>query len=116
MHHATARHRTGGGVLDWRLGLRLLRDRRIPAIAKALAVGLGIVFTSWLVAAEFPVEAILGILVPGFGLMFDFLLDGVEFFVLPAMFCGLLLPFLSPKDLIDRIRLERSGTLIPNRL
>lgn len=81
-------------------------------MGKFVAIALGIAFTAWLIAAEAPVEAILGVLLPGFGLMFDFVLDGVEFLLLPAMFCGLILPFLTPRSLIERIRLERSGRLI----
>ncbi|HZO91136.1 MAG TPA: hypothetical protein VFB38_22615 [Chthonomonadaceae bacterium] len=111
LHKAAARHAQPGGLLDARLGLALLRDRRVPPGAKLLAFGLGVGLTALLIASELPLEGLWSVVFPLFGFLMDTALDGLEALVLPLLLTALLLPFLASRPLVARIRRERRGLL-----
>jgi hypothetical protein len=91
-------------ALDWKLGLRLLRDRRVPATTKLLSFGLGIGALIALEAFELPFETALALLVPVLGLAADFALDGIELLSVPFFVATLALPFLAPREVVDEVR------------
>ena len=97
-------------VLDAKLGWALLRDKRIPLSKKAIALALGSGATAALLAAELPLNALIGLLLPGIGFGLDALMDSAEVVVGPVMFASLLLPHLAPKEIVQQVRAERYGT------
>ena len=111
IHNAAAKH-TRGGMLDMRLGLALLRDRRVPISSKLLALGLGGALMYALIAMELPLEAVWAIVLPGLGLGLDGMIDGLEAVVGPFALGALLLQFVAPKPLVARIRDERAGVIL----
>ncbi len=90
--------------LDWKLGLRLLRDRRVPSATKLASFGLGIVALVALETLELPLQSALALLVPVLGLAADFALDGIELLAVPFFVATLALPFLAPRDVVDEVR------------
>lgn len=90
--------------LDWKLGLRLLRDRRVPSATKLLSFGLGIAALVALETLELPLQSALALLVPVLGLAADFALDGIELLAVPFFVATLALPFLSPRDVVEDVR------------
>ncbi len=95
-------------LLDLRFGFALMRDRRIPLRFKLLAflIAFGITGTAELL--EIPGETILSALVPILGAIGDVTLDGAEMIAGPIVIGCLLLPFLAPRHLVERIHAERS--------
>src|SRR5438105_5926090 len=102
VRHAAAKQ-ARGSWLDARLGLALLRDRRVPIGAKLLALALGGAGMALLIGLELPLEAIWAVLLPGVGFGLDGLIDGMEAVIGPIVFGALLLTFLAPKALVARI-------------
>jgi hypothetical protein len=98
-----------GGILDLRLGVALLRDRRVPTGTKALAFAVGLGFFLLLQAAEVPVEGMIAVALGVLGVGFDIALNGAEFLVGPLLLTAALLPHVAPKELVARIRAERAG-------
>ena len=94
---------------DWRLGLQLMRDGRIPAKYKVQAGLLGILALVALEVLELPVQAALWALLPLIGFAADFAVDGLELLVVPFLIATVALPFLAPRALVDAIRNGRSG-------
>jgi len=99
---AVAAHAQRQGWLDYRLGLSLFRDRRVSSGAKFVAGLLGVGVVAALAALEFPLEAVLAFLPFGIGL--DLLVDGLEVFILPFVFAGILLTHFAPRNLVDSVR------------
>ncbi|HLV80426.1 MAG TPA: hypothetical protein VKT32_09090 [Chthonomonadaceae bacterium] len=108
VHRAVASHTRVGGLLDVRFGFALFRDRRVPLGLKLLAILLGGALTALLVSLEIPLEGLLTLLLP-FLTLPDVVVDGLETVVGPFVLGALLLPFLAPRPLVDRIRAERAG-------
>lgn len=101
--------RKPGNLLDIRLGIALLRDRRVPALAKLLSLGLGIVLTYVLTAIEAPLEVLVAAVVPGLGMAADMMVDGSEMVVCPLLFAALLIPHVAPQPVAAEARAERRG-------
>ena len=90
-----ARQHTGDGAFfDPRGGWTLLKDRKIPASTKLLALGLGVGLTFALTAVEVPLEMLLGLFLPFVGVGVDILIDGAEMIIAPVLFAALLMPHL----------------------
>ncbi len=94
-HKAVAHHSRPGGFFDFRFGFRL-RDHHVPLKSKVAALAIGVALTGVLTALELPLEALLGLFLPVLGLAADFVVDGLEFLVLPVLFASLILPLLTP--------------------
>ena len=94
-------------LFEFKLGIALLKDSRVPIRHKALAILLGILITGVLELLELPFEAILAGLIPVLGIPGDILFDGIEAVGGPIIFGCLILPFLAPRYLVDKIRSER---------
>lgn len=91
--------------LNLHLGFALARDRRVSFGFKATALAIGLGLTALLIAIEFPLEAIVGALLPAVGLVADIAIDGLEIVALPLILGALALPFLVPKGLAERLNL-----------
>jgi len=102
--HRIASESGVGRVLDWKLGLRLLRERRVAPSTKLLSLGLGIGALAALQVLELPIESALALLVPVLGLAGDLALEGVEIFAVPFFVATLALPHLAPRELVEEVR------------
>jgi len=111
----TTEQRKPGNLLDLRLGVALLRDRRVPPMAKLLSLGLGLVLTYVLIAVEMPLEGIVAAIAPGLGITADVLMDGAETILCPMLFAALLLPHVAPQPVTQEARADRR-TNDPRRL
>lgn len=100
-------------VLDWKLGLRLLRDRRVPAATKMLSFGLGLCALFAVEVLEFPLESALALLVPVLGLAADLAIDGIELLAVPFFVATLVLPFLAPRAVVAQLRGEAEPQPVP---
>lgn len=89
---AVRRYAGNGAPLDPRRGWSLLRDRDVAVADKIIALGMGVVLTAVLTAAEIPVEAIVGLFLPVLGVGADLLFDGMEMVIGPVLFASLLMP------------------------
>lgn len=96
-----------------KLGFALLKDRRIGFWSKLIAMALGVGGVGALVGLELPLEAVLAVLAPGVGLGIDLVANGLEAVLLPFVFAALLLPYVAPRALVDRILEERESALLP---
>lgn len=108
-HNTIAAHTKDGGFLDVKLGLALLRDRRVPLLTKLLALGLGAGLMAFLLDLEAPLELVMGLLLGPLGMGIDLVADGLEAIAGPFLISGLLLPHLAPKAVVEQVRLERAG-------
>ncbi|RYX86711.1 hypothetical protein EON83_00600 [bacterium] len=111
--HHFLKHSGATRVLDWKLGLRLLRDRRVPAAAKVLSLVLGLSSLFVLEVLELPIQTALALLVPVLGLAADFAVDGIELLAVPFFVATLLLPFIAPRELVERVRREGEPQTVP---
>lgn len=102
--HRIASQSGVGRVLDWKLGLRLLRERRVAPSTKLLSLGLGIGALVLLNALEFPAASALALLVPVLGFAGDLALEGVELLAVPFFVATLALPHLAPRELVEQVR------------
>lgn len=91
---------------DVRLGYALLCDRRVPLRAKLTAFAIGVAIVAVAEVMELPVEEIIA-LIPVFGVLGDITFAGMEMVVGPMLIASLLLPYLTPGTIVDRIRRER---------
>jgi hypothetical protein len=98
-----------GKPVDIKAGLDLLRDRRIPVAAKLLSLIAGIAFIALLEVLELPAEMLLNLLLPVIGLGITIAVDGLEYIVGSVLLAAALLPYIAPKEIVSRIRAERSG-------
>ena len=96
-------------AFDWRLGLQLMRDGRVPALCKARAGGLGVLALVALEILELPIQTALWTLLPLIGFAADAAIDGIELLAVPFLVATIALPFLAPRDLVDAIRRHRNG-------
>lgn len=94
-------------MLDFGLGIALLRDRRVPITAKGLALLLGAGVTAAVIALELPLEGLIAFLVPFIGLAGDAVLDGLEAIAGPVLFGALFLIRLAPKEVVAQMQAER---------
>ena len=95
-------------LLDMKLGFALMRDGRIPLRSKLLAFLLGFAVTGVVEFLELPIESVLSMLLPLIGIAGDVVLDGAELVAGPLLLANLLLPFVAPRDLVNRVLSERS--------
>lgn len=95
-------------LLDMKLGFALMRDRRVPMRSKLGSVVLGMAVTGVVEFLEIPVEGVLAALLPILGLAGDFVLDGAEMVAGPLVLATLLLPFVAPREVVDRVLAERA--------
>ena len=100
-HAATPRK-----TLDLKLGFALLTDRRVALRYKIGAVAIGFAAFAVLACFEIPVEEIVA-LVPFLGIIGDAALDGAEAIYVPVLLACVMLPYLAPATVVDRIRRER---------
>ena len=91
-------------LLDWRFGLTLLRDGRVPVRSKLGAFALGFAALFALEVLELPVQAALWTLLPILGIALDFAVDGIEFLIIPSLIGVLALQFITPKEIVAQIR------------
>jgi hypothetical protein len=96
-------------ILDVKFGFALMRDHRIPLRSKVIAVLMGLGITGLVEVLEIPVEGILSMLLPILGAMGDVVVDGAELVAGPLLLASLLLPFLAPRETVERIRSERAA-------
>jgi len=96
-------------LLDVRLGFALMRDRRVPLRTKAFALLIGLAVTGLVELFEIPLESVLSVLLPIFGVVGDMIVDGAEIIAGPLLLANVLLPFLAPRDVVEQVRSERSG-------
>jgi hypothetical protein len=100
----------GKPLFDMRLGFALMGDRRVRLRHKALAIFLGLLITGIVEILEIPIEGVLSMLLPILGVFGDAVIDGAEIVAGPILLAALLLPSLAPRDVVEKIRSERSGT------
>lgn len=100
-------HAQNQGWLDVRLGFALLKDRRVPAVTKLAALGLGLAMTLALEALEVPLEGVFAALVPLLGIALDIVVDGVELLALPFLFGAIFITHMAPKGTVAIVRDER---------
>lgn len=110
---ALSEQRKPGNLLDFKLGVSLLRDRRIPVPTKLLALGIGVGLTMLLEAFEMPLETLLAVLLPGVGMAANFAMDGLESIICPLLFAALALPHIAPKPVAAEARAVRRGVPEP---
>jgi hypothetical protein len=96
--------------MDIRLGYALLRDRRVPARAKLIALGIGAAVVCVIELLQIPFESLFAILLPFVGIAGDLALDGAEAVIGPVLIATILLPYLAPSTLVQQIRAERAGS------
>ena len=86
------------------LGYALLRDRRVSARAKLMALGAGLAVMGIIQLLQVPFESVLAFVLPGVGAAGDVALDGVEAVVLPVLVATLLMPYLAPQSIVQELR------------
>ena len=96
-------------AFDWRLGLQLMRNARVPVACKVQAGVLGLLALVALEVLELPIQAAMWAFLPLIGFAADAAIDGVELLVVPFLIATISLPFLAPRDIVDGIRKGRSG-------
>jgi hypothetical protein len=99
--------------LNPRLGYLLIKDRRVPLLAKGLSLAVALLITLVVVALELPVEGILAASLPVMGIVGDGLVDVAEVVALPLLITCLLLPFFTSRPIVNQIRQEHEATKTP---
>jgi hypothetical protein len=110
---AVSEQRKPGNLLDFKLGVSLMRDGRVPVPTKLLALGIGVAATFLLEAFEMPLEALVAMVLPGVGLAANFAMDGLESVICPLLFGALALPHIAPKPVAAEARAVRRGVSEP---
>ena len=95
-------------MLDLKFGYALLTDRRVPLLPKIAAIGTGFAGVAILGFLELPVETIIAA-VPVLGILGDLTVDGAEAIIAPVLAACLLLPYMAPAPIVERIRRERDA-------
>jgi hypothetical protein len=62
-----------------------------------------VALTAILIAIEFPLESLVGILAPFIGVAADLVFDGLEVVVLPVLLSAVVIRWLAPKWVIESI-------------
>jgi hypothetical protein len=88
------------------LGYALLRDQRVPLRAKLIALGAGAAVIAIIELLQIPFETIVAALLPFVGIPGDLTLDGAEAVIGPILIACLILPRLTPADLVQQIRAD----------
>jgi len=101
---AALNHAHRHGWLDLKLGFALLRDKRVTLLTKLAALATGVTLTAILFALEFPIEAIVGALLPFLGVALDFAVDGIEFLILPLLLGAVVIRWMAPKAIVESLR------------
>ena len=96
-------------AFDWRLGVQLMRDNRVPARSKWLSIAAGLLALGVLEVVELPVQAALWAFLPLIGFAADAAVDGIELLAVPFLVATIALPFLAPRDVVAQIRHQRAG-------
>ena len=110
--HLLQRAVAQGGLqkaFDWRLGMKLMRDGRVPARYKVQAGVLGLLALIALEVLELPIQAALWAFLPLIGFAADFAIDGLELMVVPFLIATVALPFIAPRAIVDAVRNGRAG-------
>lgn len=89
---------------DWRLGVRLLRDKRVPLRTKGQSLMLGVFALMALEILELPIQTALWMLLPLVGFAADVAVDGLELLAVPFFVATIVLPFLAPREVVDSLR------------
>jgi hypothetical protein len=89
-----------------RLGLKLLRDRRVPLKSKLIALGIGAATVAGIEFLQLPAEGIMAALLPFVGVAGDLAIDGAEAVVGPIVIATLVLPKIAPFEIVNQIRAE----------
>jgi hypothetical protein len=97
-------------LIDLRLGFALMRDGRVPLRFKLIAFLLGLGITGVVEFLELPVEGVISMLLPILGVAGDVVIDGAEIIAGPLLLANLLLPFVAPREIVELVRSERSGS------
>ena len=94
--------------MDIQLGYALLRDRRVPIRPKLVALAIGAAVVGFTELLQIPLESRFAVILPIIGIAGDVVLDGVEAVFGPILIATLLLPYLAPDPIVQRIRAERA--------
>lgn len=101
-----------GGPFDIKLGAALLKDARVPAQAKMLALLMGIAAVFVVDALELPLEILFAALLPVLGVGINIGVDGLEYVGGSLLIAAAVLPRIAPRDIVERIRSERDGGIL----
>ncbi len=101
-----------GGPFDIKLGAALLKDVRVPAQAKMLALLLGVAAVFVIDALEMPLEMVFAALLPVLGVGINIGVDGLEYVGGSLLIAAAFLPRIAPRDIVERIRSERDGGIL----
>jgi hypothetical protein len=110
--HKAVAHQAKRGKLNPRLGLALLRDKRVPFGVKFKAVVLALMGMLCLNILEIPAEMILMVALPMLGVPINIAWNGLENIVGPILLTALLLPFLAPKEIVEPALMVQDGSVI----
>jgi hypothetical protein len=110
-HKTLAHNSHAGGFLDIKLGFAMLKDRRVTFRPKLMAVGLGAGLIALLIGLEIPLESLLALVLPFFGLVAGAVTDAMEAVIGTLGVAAILVPHLTPKLLTQQIRNERAGII-----
>lgn len=97
--------------IDVKLGMALLRDRRVPVAPKLLALAAGIGVIALLEVLEIPAEMLLSALLPVIGFGISVAVNGLEYIAGSLLLMAAIVPHLAPKNIVARIRAERKGPI-----
>jgi hypothetical protein len=90
-------------TIDPRLGLKLLRDSRVPIRSKLIALGIGAATIAGIEILQLPAEGIIAALLPFVGAAGDLALDGAEALIGPVVIATLILPKIAPAAIVRQI-------------
>ena len=96
-------------AFDWRLGMQLMRDSRVPARSKWQAVIIGVLALVALEVLELPLQTAMMVFLPLIGMAADFFIDGIEILAVPFLVSTIVLPFIAPRDVVNQIRHGRQN-------
>jgi hypothetical protein len=95
--------------MDIQLGYRLLRDHRVPARPKLIALAIGAAVVGFIELLQLPLESIFALILPVVGLAGDVVFDGAEGVIGTVLVATLLMPHLAPAPIVQQIRAERAS-------
>lgn len=95
--------------MDIQLGYRLLRDHRVPARPKLIALAIGAAIVGFIELLQLPLESIFALILPVVGVAGDVVFDGAEGVIGTVLVATLLMPHLAPATIVQQIRAERAS-------